>query len=95
MKILKQYMIKKDYLVNHNIYLKDKNILISDGIQGTKLWDLKNLKCIKYFDETLCIDWYLIFKLNDDIIIVNHEDGHSLFFISLSKKEITNWWILL
>ena len=56
---------------------------------------LKNLKCIKYFDETICIDWYLIFKLIDDIIIVNHKDGHLLLFISLSKKEIINWWILL
>ena len=59
MKILKQYMIQKDFLVHHNIYLKDKNILISDGIQGTKLWDLKNLKCFKYFDEILCVDCYL------------------------------------
>ena len=31
-KILKQYMIKKDYLMHHIIYLEDKNILISDGI---------------------------------------------------------------
>ncbi len=90
MKILKQYMIKKDYLVNHNIYLKDKNILISDRIQGTKLWDLIHLKCIKYFDEALKRDCYLNFKLNDDINIVNYKDGHLLLFISLLKKEITN-----
>ena len=30
MEILKQYMIKKDYLMHHIIYLEDKNILISD-----------------------------------------------------------------
>ena len=90
MEILKQYIIKKDYLVHHNIYLKDKNILIPDGIQGTKLWYLKNLKCIKYFDEILCVDCYLNFKLNDDINIVNHKEGHLLLFISLLKKEITN-----
>ena len=76
-------MIKKDYLMHHIIYLEDKNILISDRIQGTKLWDLKNLKCIKYFDEILCVDWYLIFKLIDDIIIVNHKDGYLLLLISL------------
>ena len=30
MEILKQYMIKKDYLMHNIIYLEDKNILISD-----------------------------------------------------------------
>ena len=85
-------------ILNHSDYVcslllfEDKNILISSGGDGTKLWDLNNynnINCIKDFKETWC-GWHGgLCKLDEDRIIVrSNGNNNSLKVISISKKEI-------
>ena len=60
--------------INSLLFLEDKNILISSGEDGTKLWNLKeinNINLIKEFKETFCGWNNGLCRLNEDIIIVN------------------------
>ncbi len=84
-------------ILNHSNYiyslllLEDKNILISSGLDGTKLWDyneINNINLIKEFQETFCVWNQGLCRLNDDIIIVEDKGSNSLNLISISKKEI-------
>ena len=73
------------------LLLEDKNILISSGFDGTKLWNYKeinNINLIKEFKETFCAWNQGLCRLNDDIIIVRGNGTTSLKLISISKKEI-------
>ena len=36
------------------LLIEDKNLLISSGLDGSKLWDLNNYKLIIHFKETCC-----------------------------------------
>ena len=73
------------------LLLEDKNILISSGKDGTKLWnynEINNINLIKEFEETYCGWNQALCRLNDDIIIVQGKETTSLKLISISKKEI-------
>ena len=76
------------------LLLEDKNILISCGWDGTKLWnyiEINNINLIKEFTETSCQWNQGLCRLNHDIIIVNGKEGNNLLIlISISKKEIIN-----
>ena len=88
------------------ILLEDKNILISSGYDGTKLWDLNeynNIKCIKYFQETWCGSHCGLCRLDEDKIIVQGNTIDYLNVISIKNKKIikkitnlfTCWVIIL
>ena len=88
------------------ILLEDKNILISSGYDGTKLWDLNNynnIKCIKYFQETCCGSHCGLCRLDEDKIIVQGNTIDYLNVISIKNKKIikkitnlfTCWVIIL
>ena len=88
------------------ILLEDKNILISSGYDGTKLWDLNNynnIKCIKYFQETWCGSHCGLCRLDEDKIIVQGKTIDYLNVISIKNKKIikkitnlfTCWVIIL
>jgi len=66
------------------LLLKDKNILISSGINGTKLWNLNNFELIKYFNTAQCNGWNTLDKIDENRIIVG---GYKLLII-LSLKRI-------
>ena len=73
------------------ILLEDKNILISSGYDGTKLWDLNeynNIKCIKYFQETWCGSHCGLCRLDEDKIIVQGNTIDYLNVISIKNKKI-------
>ena len=73
------------------LLLEDKNILISSGEDGTKLWnynEINNINLIKEFKETDCGSNQGLCRLNHDIIIVKGKGTDSLKLISISKKEI-------
>ena len=40
-----------------------RNILISSGNDGAKLWNLNNCELIKYFKEVVCCRWNHLNKL--------------------------------
>ena len=78
-------------IYNSLLLLEDKNILISSGVDGTKLWnynEINNINLIKEFKETCCGWNQGLCRLNDDIIIVQGYRTNSLKLISISKKEI-------
>ena len=88
------------------LLLEDKNILISSGYDGTKLWDLNNynnIKCIKYFQETWCGSHCGLCRLDEDKIIVQGKTIDYLNVISIKNKKIikkitnlfTCWVIIL
>ena len=74
------------------LLLKDKNILISSGIDGTKFWCLKKYICLFHNEETVCKYQNALCRLNKDNIIVqgNEKKGNFLKIISVEKKEIIN-----
>ena len=85
-------ILKHSDCINSLLLLEDKNILISSGFDGTKLWNYKeinNINLIKEFKETFCAWNQGLCRLNDDIIIVPDKYGNtSLKLISIFKKEI-------
>ena len=70
------------------LLIEDKNILISSGLDGSKLWDLNNYKLIIHFKETCCGCWNGLCRIDEDKIIINGNDCTSLKIISLSQKKI-------
>ena len=95
-KIWKQF--KDNYynikIFNHNeqinsiLLLENKNIFISSGEDGTKIWDLKNYECIFYNKETFCGSWNGICIIDDDKIIVQGKNTKCLKVISINDKKI-------
>ena len=84
-------ILKHSDRINSLLLLEDKNILISSGADGTKLWnynEINNINLIKEFKETYCGWNQGLCRLNHDIIIVHDKKTNSLKLISISKKEI-------
>jgi len=90
------------------LFLEDKNILISSGLDGTKFWNLNkneinynNINCIKYFEDIYCYNNNGLCRLDEDRIIIGGDN--SLKIISISNKIIIKeinipfkcWGILL
>ena len=40
--------------INSMILINEKNLLISSGLDGTKIWNLKNLQCINFIKNAIC-----------------------------------------
>ena len=84
-------ILKHSDHIHSLLLLEDKNILISSGRDGTKLWnynEINNINLIKEFKETFCGWNQGLCRLNHDIIIVKGKGTTSLKLISISKKEI-------
>jgi WD40 repeat protein len=74
------------------LYLEDKNILISCGLDGTRFWNLNknesnynNINCIQYFEKVDCGAKNGLCRLDEDRIIVGRD---SLKIISILNKKI-------
>ncbi len=65
--------------------MEDKNILITSGIDGTKIWNFTDNSLIAYFAEVICKSTYCLNKLDDDTFIVGYLN---LYIISISEKNI-------
>ncbi len=84
-------ILKHSDKITSLLLLEDKNILISSGFDGTKLWnynEINNINLIKEFQETFCAWNQALCRLNDDIIIIRGKATTKLKLISISKKEI-------
>ena len=92
--------IKLKELTHSNIIysillVEDKNILVSCGMDGTRLWNIniddinsQNINCIKDFKETNC-KWYGgLCRLDEDRLIIQGNIENTLKVISISKKII-------
>ena len=67
------------------LLLEDKNIFISTGYDGTKLWNLNNYEFIIHFQQTFCQSKNALCRIDKDKIIVQ---SGTLKVISIIKKQI-------
>ena len=79
-------ILNHSYWVFSILLLKNKNILISSGLDGTKLWNLNNFELIYYLSEVKCYSWNGLSEIDNDRIIIGSSD--SLKIISLLEKKV-------
>ena len=84
-------------ILNHSnniwslLILESKNILISSGLDGTKFWDLKDIKkvnLIKNFDNAICCYSNALEKIDENKIIIGGNETKQLKIISVNEKKI-------
>ena len=75
------------------LLLENKNILISSGLDGTKVWnfnmnEIRNCKMIKYFDNVYCCYSNALDEINGNKIIVGGNEKKILKIISINEEKI-------
>ena len=81
--------ILKNTEKTHSILLlDDKNILITLGINGTKIYNYNNLNLIKFILEIKSKEKNAIGLINEDKIIFGGEVDNIIKIISLNEKKI-------
>ncbi len=81
--------ILKNTEKTHSILLlDDKNILITLGINGTKIYNYNNLNLIKFIPEIKSKEKNAIGLINEDKIIFGGEVDNIIKIISLNEKKI-------
>ena len=84
-------------ILNHSnniwslLLLDNKNILISSGLDGTKFWDLKDIKkvnLIKNFDNAICCYSNALEKIDENKIIIGGNETKKLKVISVNEKKV-------
>ena len=73
--------------INSILLIEDKNILISGGLQGTKIWNLIDFSTIANLEETYCGYWNVLCRIDKDKFIVNNKTDNSLKIISIKEKK--------
>ena len=72
------------------LLLEDKNILVSGGYDGTKLWEIyenrMNIKSISYFEKAICCCCNGLNRIDEDRIIIGGEE--TLKIISIKEMKI-------
>ncbi len=87
------YKLNDNISINSILLLEDKNRLISSGKDGTKLWsifidDIKNIKLIKFFEETFSYSCNCLERIDEDFILVCGSDKKSLKLINITEERI-------
>ena len=72
--------------VNSILLFEKKNILISSGNDGTKLWN-NNYECIIYIQDAFCGGWNSLCQIDDERFIIGGKSG-LMKIISISEKKI-------
>ena len=67
------------------LILKNKNIFISCGFEGTNFWNMNNFECIISIKEVICYNSNVLKELDEDRIIVGDD---IIQVISISNKTI-------
>ena len=66
--------------------IEEKNIFISSGNEGAKIYNYNKFNIINYF-YTQCIGWNNLKKINNDKFIVGGGYDCKIIIISLNKKN--------
>ena len=80
--------LEESQKINGILILKEENILVSSGDNGTIFYDLNDFKKIKNFDGASCDYHYALCKLNQNNIIVGGRDDMIIKVISISEKKV-------
>ena len=81
-------------ILSHNdcvysiLFIDDKNILISSGLDGTKFWNLKNYECIIYNKQAICCNRNALKIIDEDRIIVGGDYDGIIKVISIKENKI-------
>ena len=81
-------------ILSHNdcvysiLFIDDKNILISSGLDGTKFWNLKNYECIIYNKQAICCNRNALKIIDDDRIIIGGDYDGIIKVISIKENKI-------
>ena len=70
------------------LLLSEKNILVSSGYEGTKLWNLNNFECFCNIKDAICCGSDGLNILNNDNIIVGGDYHSIISIISIKSKNI-------
>ena len=80
--------LEQSQKINGILILKEENILVFSGDNGTIFYDLNDFKKIKNFDGASCDYHYALCKLNQNNIIVGGRDDMIIKVISISEKKV-------
>ena len=69
------------------LLIEEKNIFISSGDEGTKIYNYNNFNIINYF-YAQCIGWNSLKKINNDKFIVGGGYDCNIIIISLNENKI-------
>ncbi len=81
------------FTLNHSkevfsiLLLKDKNILVSSGWDGTYFWNIYNFEFI-FYEEAFCCKVNALKRIDNDRIIVGGGNNGIIKIISISDREI-------
>ena len=70
------------------LLLSEKNILVSSGYEGTKLWNLNNFECFCNIKDAICCGSDGLNILNNDNIIVGGDYHSIISIISIKNRSI-------
>ena len=70
------------------LLIKDKNILLTLGVEGIKFWNNNNYNFIVIIKEAICGSYNALRRIDEDRIIVGSDEDKLLKIISLSEKKI-------
>ncbi len=79
-------ILKHNNWIYSLLLIDNKNLLISSGLDGTKLWNINNYELIKYFEDVKCERWNALCKINENMIIVGY--NNLLNVISLNERKL-------
>ena len=79
-------ILKHNNWIYSLLLIDNQNLLISSGLDGTKLWNINNYELIKYFEDVKCERWNALCKINENMIIVGY--NNLLNVISLNERKI-------
>ena len=92
---LNNNLYQKKTIINHNgkvcaiLLLEKRNILITSGTDGTKVWKFNNLEFIYSIDYTICGCWNCLKQIdNDRIIVRGKKKKKHLILFQLIKKML-------
>ena len=78
-------IIKLSLCIKSLLILKNKNIFVSCGFEGTHLWNINNFECKINIKDVICYNTNMLKELDDDKIIVGDD---IIKVISISNKNI-------
>jgi len=70
------------------LLIENKNILISSGGNGTRIWNVNNFELIKYINNAECYNNNALNKIDDDKIIIGGGYNNIIKVISIFEKKI-------
>ena len=70
------------------LYLDDKKLFVSSGLDGTRFWSLNNYELIIYIKDAYCGCWNALSRVDENKIIIGGDNEGTMKIISISEKKV-------